>query len=52
MVFPNPEQGSGDAFSMVWIILDCGLRGYSKMLWPGGIRSCHVLYIGGTAARR
>ena len=46
------RAGRGDAFSMVWLILECGLREYSRMLWAGGICSCHVLYIEDTAARR
>ena len=49
---PQHRSGRGDAFSMVWLILGCGLREYRTMLWAGGICICHVLYIGGTAARR
>ena len=49
---PQHRAGRGDVHSMVWLILECGLREYSTMLWAGGICSCHVFHVGGTAAGR
>ena len=51
--FPQHRAGCGDAYSMVWLILEIGLREYSTMLWAGGnCSSYHVFYVGGTATGR